>query len=220
MTVTDQIKVLDRKIMQNESQYDLDRKAAKIPALSSNNLGKYERLTGEDLGLKPSTIQQTKFEYSPLGIIFNKGLNEDKKEGLFKRLKNIKDKNEKQLKAIEDKNEKQFDKNSKSLKSVSYFSQLSRKAKELFEKIKKEKNDIDFEKLFCVKTDGTIFNFNKFKNSLDLASDIYRNKSLLKNAEDKQNEIKILLNKLRKYSPTNLKKSQRRNIKCCKEVDK
>ena len=42
MTVTDQIKVLDRKIMQNESQYDLDRKAAKIPALSSNNLGKYE----------------------------------------------------------------------------------------------------------------------------------------------------------------------------------
>ena len=39
-----------------------------------------------------------------------------------------------------------------------------------------------------------------------MASDIYRNKSLLKNAEDKQNEIKILLNKLRKYSPTNLKK--------------
>ena len=135
------------------------------------------------------------------------GLNEDdKKEGLFKRLKNIEDKNEKQLKAIEDKNEKQLDTNSKSLKSISYFSQLSTKAKELFEKIKKEKNDIDPEKFVCVKTDGTIFNFNKFKNSLDLASDIYRNKSLLKNAEDKQNEIKILLNKLRKYSPTNLKK--------------
>ena len=29
MTVTDQIKVLDRKIMQNEAQYDLDREAAK-----------------------------------------------------------------------------------------------------------------------------------------------------------------------------------------------
>ena len=35
MTVTDQFKILDRKIMQNEAQYDLDRKAAKIFALSS-----------------------------------------------------------------------------------------------------------------------------------------------------------------------------------------
>ena len=76
--------------MQNEAQYDLDRKAAKISALSSNNLDKYEYLTGEDLGLKPSTIEQTKFEYSPLGNIFNKGLDkDDQKEELFKRLKNI-----------------------------------------------------------------------------------------------------------------------------------
>ena len=58
-------------------------------------------LTGEDLDLKPSTIQQTKFEYSPLGKIFNKGLSkDDQKDGLFKRLKNIEDKNEKKLKAI------------------------------------------------------------------------------------------------------------------------
>ena len=45
--------------------------------MSSNNLGKYEYLTGEDLSLKPSTIEQAKFEYFPLGKIFNKGLNED-----------------------------------------------------------------------------------------------------------------------------------------------
>ena len=95
MTVTDQIKILDRKIKQNEAQYDLDREAAKISALSSNNLDKYEYLTGEDLGLKPSTVEQAKFEYSPLGKIFNKGLSEeDRKEGLLKRLENIKDKNE------------------------------------------------------------------------------------------------------------------------------
>ena len=83
--------------MQNEAQYDLDRKAAKISALSSNDLGKYEYLTGEDLGLKPSTIERTKFECSPLGKIFNKGLDKnDQKEGLFKRLKNIEGKNEEQ----------------------------------------------------------------------------------------------------------------------------
>ena len=101
MTVTDQIKILDRKIMQNEAQYDLDRKAAKISSLSSNNLDKYEYLMGEDLGLKPSTVEQAKFEYSPLSKIFNKGLDkdEDKKEGFLKRLKNIEGKNEEQVKS-------------------------------------------------------------------------------------------------------------------------
>ena len=129
MTVTDQIKILDRKIKQNESQYDLDREAAKISALSSNNLDKYEYLTGEDLGLKPSTVEQAKFEYSPLGKIFNKGLSEDdKKEGLFKRIKNIENKNEEQLKAIEDQGKKQLEEikninvSSKPLKTISFFS--------------------------------------------------------------------------------------------------
>ena len=101
MTVTDQIKILNRKIKQNKSQYDLDREAAKISALSSNNLDKYELLTGEDLGLKPSTIEQTKFEYSPLGKVFNKGLSkDDNKEGLFKSLDNIKNKNEELINTI------------------------------------------------------------------------------------------------------------------------
>ena len=99
-----------------------------------------------------------------------------------------------------------MDKDTKSLKSISYFSQLSTKAKELFEKIKKEKNDIDPEKFVCVKTDETIFNFNKFKNLLDLASNIYRDRSLLKDAENEQSHIKIILNKLRNYNPTKPKK--------------
>ena len=62
MTKTDQIKILNRKIMQNEVQYDLDRKAAKISVLSTNNLDKYEYVTDEDLDLKPSTVEQAKFE--------------------------------------------------------------------------------------------------------------------------------------------------------------
>ena len=141
MTVTDQIKNLDKKIMQNEAQYDLDRKAAKISALSSNNLDKYEYLTGEDLGLKPSIVEQAKFEYSPLGKVFTKGLDkDDKKEGLFKRLKNIETKNEEQLKAIEDQGKKQLDEiknidiNLKPIKSISFFSILSDEAKKLMEK--------------------------------------------------------------------------------------
>ena len=72
--------IFNKKIMQNEAQCDLDRKAAKISAFFSNNLDKYECSTGEDLGLKPNTIEQAKFEYSPLGKNFNKGLSEDDKK--------------------------------------------------------------------------------------------------------------------------------------------
>ena len=56
-----------------------------------------------DLGLKPSTVEQAKFEYSPLDKISNKGLIEDdKKEGLFKIIKKIENKIEEQWKAIAD----------------------------------------------------------------------------------------------------------------------
>ena len=84
MTITDQIKILNRKIMQNEAQYEL-LKAAKISAFSSNNLGKYEYLTDEDLGLKASTVEQAKFEHSTLGKILNKGLSKDNKKKYFLR---------------------------------------------------------------------------------------------------------------------------------------
>ena len=80
MTVINQIKILNKKTKQNKSQYDLDREAAKISALSSNNLDKCELLTVEDLDLKPSTIEHTKLEYSPLRKIFNKGLSEGDKK--------------------------------------------------------------------------------------------------------------------------------------------
>ena len=44
-----------------------------------------------------------------MGKIFNKGLSkDDKKEGLFKRLKNIEGKNEVQLQAVKDQGEKKL----------------------------------------------------------------------------------------------------------------
>ena len=71
-------------------------KTAKISALSFNNFisnnsnNKYEYSTSEDLGLKPRYVEEAKSEYSPLGKIFNKGLDkDDQKQGLFKKLKNI-----------------------------------------------------------------------------------------------------------------------------------
>ena len=52
MTLTEQVKILDDKINANEAQYDLDREAAKISALSSGELEKYEYLTSKDSGYK------------------------------------------------------------------------------------------------------------------------------------------------------------------------
>ena len=71
MTVTDQLKIIDNKIELNQAQYDVNRLAAKISTLSSDELEKYEYLTGEDLGYKQSVVEQAKFEYSPLGKFFN-----------------------------------------------------------------------------------------------------------------------------------------------------
>ena len=67
-------------------------------------MDKYEYLSGEDLNYKPSTVEQAKFDYLSSSKFFNMGLKEeDKKEGLLKRLKNIEDKNKEQLKAIKTK---------------------------------------------------------------------------------------------------------------------
>ena len=106
MTLTEQVKIFNDKIRANKAQYDLDRQAAKISALSRGELEKHEYLTGGNLGYKPDIVQKAKFEYSPLGQVFDKGLDtSDKKEGPLKRLENIEGKNEQQLQAIRDQRE-------------------------------------------------------------------------------------------------------------------
>ena len=62
MTTEDQIK--DEKL-----QYDINREAAKISALSSGKIDKYEYLTGEEIlpSNQQQIIEQSKFAYSPLG---------------------------------------------------------------------------------------------------------------------------------------------------------
>ena len=73
MTLTDELKIFDDKIKANQAQYDLGKEAAKISALSSKDLlEKYEYLTGQDLGHRPSVLEKTKFEYSPLSMSLSK----------------------------------------------------------------------------------------------------------------------------------------------------
>ena len=67
-------------------------------------------MRGKDSEYKPDIVQKRKFENSPLGQVFNKGLNtSERKEGLLKRLKNIESKNEQQLEAIRDQGDRQLE---------------------------------------------------------------------------------------------------------------
>ena len=56
MTLTDDFKILDDKTKANQSQYDLNREAAKFSALRSKELDKYEYLTGKNLASKPGPL--------------------------------------------------------------------------------------------------------------------------------------------------------------------
>ena len=84
MTIEDQIKY-------EKLQYDINREAAKISALSSGKLDKYEYFTGEEIlpSNQQQIIQQAKFTYSPLGKAFEK------------QTKTIEDQGEKQVVALE-----------------------------------------------------------------------------------------------------------------------
>ena len=80
--------------------------------------------------------------------------------------------------------------------------------------LEEEKNTINFRKLVCVKTDGTSFNFNTFKGSLELALNIYKDKVLLGEAKNNQYKIIKILNDLKEHRPINTNKmnSKKRNI--------
>ena len=113
MTVADELEIIDNKIKASKSgsircrqiSSQIDRQIKKSVKLT-NELGKYEYMTGEDLGQKPSVDEQAKFDYSPLGKVFNKGLTEeDKKKDFIREQKILKirlkakiNNNQKQLK--------------------------------------------------------------------------------------------------------------------------
>ena len=71
MSISEKIKTINNKIEQNKAQYDLDRQTAKISALSSGNVRKYEFLIGKDFLPEKDLLEKAatmkRFEYLPLG---------------------------------------------------------------------------------------------------------------------------------------------------------
>ena len=135
---------------------------------------------------------QAEFEYSPLGKIFNKGLKEeDKKEGLLKRLKNIEDKNEKLLKP---KNK------TENVKEVADFvnEPLRLEAKELIKQIKIIQKDVDYGKLKIRGSNNVHYDLSNYKTFKELFRDLYYRKITIDDAERKQDEFDVMLYHLNK----------------------
>ena len=195
MTIEDQIK--DEKL-----QYDINREAAKISALSSSKIDKYEYLTGEEIlpSNQQQIIEQAKFTYSPLGKAFEK------------QTKTIEDKGEKQIKTIQNDRKQSI--------SDDYYKNklLIPKEREIFkdiynkrlDKIEELNNKIDYDNLkYAVESSGDEYEFNKIKDPIALLNDIQKGKISLEEAKEQQKDYYNYLNTIRRG---NKSANQRRTL--------
>ena len=184
MTIEDQIK--DEKL-----QYDINREAAKISALSSGKIDKYEYLTSEEIlpSNQQQIIQQAKFNYSPLG------------KALEKQRKSIEDQGEKQVKAIQDKqivNIKKDDYKDKLLlsKEREIFKDIYNKR---LDKIEEMNNEIDYDDLnYVVLSTDMEYKFSIEKDPISLLNAIKKGEMSLEEAKNRQKDYLYYLNIIRK----------------------
>ena len=134
----------DDKIKDEKLQYDIKREAAKMSAISSGKIGKYDYLTGEEImQFDQSRItEQAKFTYCPLGKAFER------------QVKTIEGQREKQIKALE-KHGKQLVKYSGEKDVLTHLKQkeiLEELANRRMEEIVDFSKQIDFKNLiYCYK---------------------------------------------------------------------
>ena len=199
MTIEDQIK--DEKL-----QYDINREAAKISALSSGKLDKYEYLTGEEIvpSNQEQIIQQAKFNYSPLG------------KAIEKQRKTIEDQGKEQVKAIQD---------NKQLVSInkndSKDKLLLSKEREIFKdisdkrlnKIEELNNKIDYDDLDdVVLSEDMEYKFSIEKDPVSLLKAIKDGEISLKEARDRRENYLHYLNIIRKGYKNSVQKRTLSNI--------
>ena len=181
MTIEDQIK--DEKL-----QYEINREAAKISALSSGKLDKYEYLTGEEIlpSNQQQIIQQAKFNYSPLG------------KAIEKQRKTIEDQGKEQVKAIQD-NKQLVSINKDGYKDKLLFSKEREIFKNIFNKrlnkIEEMNNKIDYDDLdYVILSKDMEYNFSIEKDPISLLNDIKEGKTTLKEEKDRQRNYEYYLN--------------------------
>ena len=128
----------------------------------------------------------------------------DKKERLFKRLKNIEDKNETVLKA---------ENKTGNIKEVTNFvdQPLSLEAKELIEEIRAIQEDVDYRKLKIRGGNNTDYDFSDYKTCKELFKGLYCKKITIEEAEREQDEFNAIIGVLEDYTTRNNKYIEEKN---------
>ena len=176
--------------MDEKIQFDINKEAAKISALSSGKIGKYEYLTGEDLlpSNQQQIIKQAKFTYSPLGKAFEKQIKtiEDQGKKQVDALENLKPKEE--TKPIEDKSNNQS-------KATIIFNELINERKKIMSKLydSVDYNNLKFEYVGPTKD----VSFYEYKDSKDLFNAIKNFQIKFSEAKNKQDEFLNKLNNIK-----------------------
>ena len=187
MTIEDQIK--DEKL-----QYDINREAAKISALSSGKLDKYEYLTGEEIlpSNQQQIIQQAKFNYSPLGKV------------LEKEVKTIKDQGEKQVVTLE--SLKDPDKKLPAIKDFIPTENLNPEIIYEIKRIEEIEKNVDRNRMVYKGTNET-YDFRNFKTIHAFGNEIRNNVISLDMANIEQANLLSYINDfIRKIKPRNPEK--------------
>ena len=166
MTIEDQIR--DEKL-----QYDINREAAKISALSSGKIDKYEYVTSEEIlpSNQQQILEQAKFTYFPLGKAFGK------------QIKTIENQEKKQVDAL-----KSLESSDKQLPSIKYFISKERLNPEIgdeIEKIEEEERKADRSKMIY-KASNETYDFRKFKTIRVFGNEIRNNIIDMNMANDEQ----------------------------------
>ena len=199
MTTEDQVQ--DEKL-----QYDINREAAKISALSSGKLDKYEYLTGEEIlpSNQQQIIQQAKFNYSPLG------------KAIEKQRKTIEDHGKKQVEAIQD-NKQLVNINKDDYKDKLLLSKEREILRDIsnkrLNKIEEMDNEIDYDNLdYVVLSKDMEYNFSIEKDPISLLKAIKEGEISLKEAKARQKNYLHYLNIIRKGYKNSVQRKTLSNI--------
>ena len=196
---------IDDHMRDEKLQYDINREAAKISALSSNKFNKYKYLSGEEIlpSNQKEMIQQAKFTYSPLGKAFEKQIKTNEFQG------------EKQMKAVQ--NQVQV----KTIKKYAYDvenSLLISKQKEMLNKLADKMLDDITELDKKVNRDDLIYRCkgktsdeksDKYDNVLNLINKIKNGEIKLAEAKNGQIRFKSSLGEIKKGNNKKISKEQK-----------
>ena len=201
MTINDQIR--DEKL-----QYDINRETAKISALSSGKIHKYEYLTGEDIlpSNQQQIIEQAKFTYSPLGKAFEKQIKTIEDQGQKQKIKAIRDQG--QVKTVA---KYSYDDDTPFIsKQKEIFNELADERLEKTTDLDKKVNSNDL--IYRYKGKTADAKFDEFDNALDIVNKRGDSKTDLAYVKNNQHKFKSYLGQIQKGKKSKDQKNTLYNI--------